>query len=308
MDNQIYERYILSIYEYQNMTKAAKALGISQPALSSGLNTVEKKISLQIFERKRSPIVPTQEGKVYIDYLLAKQVMRAECQKKILDIQNNEDVSLTVGGPAVYAETILTDVVHEFQKEYPSCRIVLKEAALPELIELARDSRMDCFISTSGELPAGFRMERLGAEKLYLCVPGGWEINRRLEKYAVRPGEAGELFDFHLLDGMDFIFLEDNQPLQKAMKDFIEVNSLSIRSRFTVNQVMLGVRLAARGFGAMFASEYALKSMGRLEGLRIYSLPEEVSGRMLYVGYDGKNYLSKACRRFMELLPCQKEM
>ena len=48
--------YVLAIAEYQNMTKAAEALYISQPALTKSLNLLEAELGVKLFDRNISPI------------------------------------------------------------------------------------------------------------------------------------------------------------------------------------------------------------------------------------------------------------
>ena len=43
--------YVLAIAEYQNMTKAAEALYISQPALTKSLNLLEAELGVKLFDR-----------------------------------------------------------------------------------------------------------------------------------------------------------------------------------------------------------------------------------------------------------------
>ena len=43
-----YEHYVLAIQKHGNLTLAAKAIGVSQPALSAGLNALEKKLDFLI--------------------------------------------------------------------------------------------------------------------------------------------------------------------------------------------------------------------------------------------------------------------
>ena len=69
MNIALYNEYIICIHECGNMTKAAKKLGISQPALSSGLSNIEKKLGFKIFDRKRTPLQLTREGEIYFEYL-----------------------------------------------------------------------------------------------------------------------------------------------------------------------------------------------------------------------------------------------
>ena len=66
MNLENHEKAILSVYRNQSFTKAAAELGISQPALSASISKIENTLGIRLFERKRTPIRPTDEGMVYI--------------------------------------------------------------------------------------------------------------------------------------------------------------------------------------------------------------------------------------------------
>ena len=51
-----------------SFTKAAAALGISQPAVSQNISELERTTSVRLFERLKGEVVLTDQGKVFIDY------------------------------------------------------------------------------------------------------------------------------------------------------------------------------------------------------------------------------------------------
>lgn len=52
----------------RSFTKAAAALGISQPAVSQNIAELEKLVGMKLFERLRGEVVMTPEGTVFKDY------------------------------------------------------------------------------------------------------------------------------------------------------------------------------------------------------------------------------------------------
>ena len=308
-------KYVLAINENRNMTKAAKELGISQPALSSSLNSIEKKLGYQIFDRKKSPLEPTGEGKVYIDYLKKILVLEADLDKKIGDIQAGLGRNLTIGAPATYVESILLDAVARFNTLDADCRVKVVESTVPELIKKSRDNQVDLFISTSNSLPDNFTLEHVVQEKIYLCIPKNWEINTELTEYVVdykknkidskEPNLKTKPIPISLLKDQQFIFLEEEQPLQVGINNFFEKNMISPKSCMEVDQVKTALRLAIAGCGICFASSSVLNNCQELDKLCVYSLDDQAFVREVYVAYSENNYLSESAKQFMEVL---KEM
>ena len=78
----LYEKldYVIAIAEEQNLTRAAKKLYISQPTLTMYLNRLEESLGVQLFDRKKNPVLLTHAGKHYIEKMReiaeAEQILR----------------------------------------------------------------------------------------------------------------------------------------------------------------------------------------------------------------------------------------
>lgn len=56
MYRKVFDQYVMNVVEFGSLTKAASFLNISQPALSMGLNSLEKEIGIKIFDRRAVPV------------------------------------------------------------------------------------------------------------------------------------------------------------------------------------------------------------------------------------------------------------
>ncbi|WKY44244.1 LysR family transcriptional regulator [Eubacteriaceae bacterium ES2] len=66
-------KYAITLAEENSFNQAAKKLFISQPSLSSAIQSIEKEIGFEIFRRLQTGIVLTPEGEEFIGY--ARQVV-----------------------------------------------------------------------------------------------------------------------------------------------------------------------------------------------------------------------------------------
>ena len=299
MDRRVYDNYVIQIVEQGNLSKAAAYLGISQPALSSGLTALENELGFKIFNRKKVPITFTPEGELYFDYLKKMQVLADDFRQRIDSYRQEMNSKVTIGGPVAYVESIVTDAVIALKKEHPQYRIEIKCSPLAELIDMSMKGEVSCFVSTSDEIPKNFETKCIKREKIYLCVPKENPLNNKIREYQVKPGESGELFDYTLLDGEEFIFLEPGQPLHDQMEKFFEENGIVPQNKITVNQVSTAVNLVLKGEACCFASEGALEGNQDLGSICIYPLPDSISGRNIYVAYNKELFMSGACQELI---------
>ena len=292
MNSDIYENYVIGVFREGSLTKAAEKLGISQPALSSGLTSLEKKLGFRIFNRSVTPVTLTPEGEIYLSYIRRKKALAADFETQIEACKGQRDNHVSIGAPVVYAESLVARAVCALLRKNPACSVSVRTASLNRLIEMTADGELDCFISTSGDLPAAFIKEEIKQEQIFLCVPGNDRINGLLKKEG-RGFVRGA--DFALLADTEFILLEEDQPIRRLTDSFLKENGITLRSRVTVNQVSTAVDLACRGLGCCFASEDALGRLDAEEKLCVYTLPELALSRRIYAVYHGDFFHPRAC-------------
>ena len=303
MDIELHAKYVLCVYKEGNLSRAAKQLEISQPALSMALSNLEKKLGYKIFDKSTLPFTLTAEGRIYLDYLNTQQMAIKDYQQNLNEFYDCSTGEVTIGAPVVYVDSMISEAVAKLHKEYPKYKINIKSVPVPELIELTKLGEVDCFISTQGDLPDTFIKEEIKhSEKLYMCIPKNWEINTKLSDYQAKPGKENKYIDFSLLNNMEFIFLEENQPLQIELRKFLNTNNISFNNHIVVNQVSAALSMCAQGIGICFVQEGVLKKSRILGDICVYSLPDVVSGRTIYVTYDKERYISRAFQNLIEIL------
>ena len=61
-------QYFCTIAQYENITRAAKALYVSQPNLSTSLSRLEEDLDVKLFERRRGKVSLTENGQLFLTY------------------------------------------------------------------------------------------------------------------------------------------------------------------------------------------------------------------------------------------------
>ena len=131
---------LLAVVEQQNFTKAAKALALTQPAVSHHIRELEEELGVQLIVRRGGRIILTPEGEIAVKYArrmkalydkLRTELMNTERGRKQLrvGITHTAESNLTAEALAKCSEenpglsiTILTDTIKIFMICSPATR------------------------------------------------------------------------------------------------------------------------------------------------------------------------------------------
>lgn len=117
-------RYVTVIAEHGNLGRAARALYVSQPALSYSLKRFEAELGLRIFDRTPAGVVPTAAGREVLQ-AAAEAVAAADHVAAVADRHRLGRV-LRVGFEASGAGELTTRSRAEFARRHPNVRVVPK--------------------------------------------------------------------------------------------------------------------------------------------------------------------------------------
>lgn len=161
-------KYFLQIVEAGSMSKAAKVLGVAQPALSQHVANLEHELGAKILERTPGGVHATPAGEVLSDH--ARTIMR-QVEQARLDITYTDQTprgEVVVVLAAAAASLIAPALSLAVEKNYPEVRITAMEAMSVRASELVENGHADL-----GFLPYGHLLKQVEAlpaitENLYL--------------------------------------------------------------------------------------------------------------------------------------------
>ena len=147
-------QYVLTIANYGNLTKAANALFLSQPALSIQLKRLENFLGIQLFERKGRRMILTYAGEEFVKSAREITMKCFELEDRMIDIGKNVAVKLQIGYMVRQMEALFPSVMTEFNQLYPQS--VLKKSLSVETlicflditVLVIRDYHMKLFMRT----------------------------------------------------------------------------------------------------------------------------------------------------------------
>jgi len=162
--------YILAIDAHRHFAQAAEACFVTQPTLSMQVQKLEKTLGVKIFDRSRSPVVPTEAGKEILKQ--ARKVLQEKDRiKEIISGRRGLlEGELRIGIIPTLAPYLLPLFVQPFTRKYPKVKLVVFEKTTDVLLQLLRDAALDVGILVTPLNEKGIREEVLFYEELLAYV------------------------------------------------------------------------------------------------------------------------------------------
>ena len=161
---------LLKVAEYENFTKAAKELCISQPAISNHIKAVEEELGFKIFERGTSGIHLTEKGAIVIKYSSQMNSI-AESLKQALASDKLSATALRVGITHTVESSLVVDAIAKYlNKSTPGVSIRITSGTSKSLYKQLKNGEIDFIIMEGSYNDPDLNNVMLGTDSLVLVT------------------------------------------------------------------------------------------------------------------------------------------
>ena len=141
-------RYFRAIAQHGHMTRAARALGVSQPALSAMLKKLEGEVGAELLHRTGRGVELTEAGRVFLQHA-EDALRRADAGvQAVRELVGLERGSIRVGGGATATTYLLPPVVGAVRRKHPGLRFYVREAGSNAVAAAVLSGELDLGIVT----------------------------------------------------------------------------------------------------------------------------------------------------------------
>ncbi len=173
--------YALAVEKTLHFKKAAELSNISQSALSTALNELEKQLGLQIFERDNKKVLITPVGKVVLEHA-RKILLQVDELQHLADSQRSPlSFPLTVGVIPTICPYLLPRVMPILHQRYPDTQLNVVEDQSHELVDMVKRGEIDTAILALPYPCEGLLSIEFWQEDFYWIALKGDKNTRRKE-------------------------------------------------------------------------------------------------------------------------------
>lgn len=147
-------QYIVAVDTWRHFVRAAEECGVTQPTLSMQIQKLERELGVEIFDRSRHPVEPTDLGKRIVAQarvVLSEAAALRELAEEAGGVVEGE---LRVGVIPTIAPYLLPRLLPELSRRHEGLRLRLEELQTDQILEHLGADRLDAgIVATLVEAP-----------------------------------------------------------------------------------------------------------------------------------------------------------
>lgn len=296
------KEYIFAISEEQNITRAAKRLYVAQSTLTMYLNRLEEELGIRIFDRSKTPIVPTKAGEIYIEELRKIQALESHMLWRMQQVSNQEQ-QLHIGLGPVRSSRWSPLFVPRLTEKFPNLEIHVHEQGDETLVQALLDNELDLAFGTMPVEYSELHVEELALEKFVIAMPRSFvdgqpqalsgsdyihpfrtDLKTLHDKPILMPGADNDLYPFTI----------------RALNHYM----IQPPKTYYISSMRTAASLVAAGVGYLFTSTSLLSSTPKeeLEQMCFACLPGMPDTRVLSAVYREENPRAELIEDVLKLL------
>ena len=251
--------YAVALADHLHFGRAARAAGVTQPALSSQIQALEELLGATLFERSRRKVIPTPLGRWVA--ARARAVLAGIDELCEVAGAGGEPLAAAIrlGVIPTIAPYLLPGWLPEARRAHPRLQLLLREDQTDPLVESLRDGHLDLLLLALPIERRDVQTLSIGREPFVLAAPRDHPLARG--RGGVREEE---------LAGADVLLLEDGHCLRDQALAVCSQAGATESAAMRATSLGTLVQMVAGGLGVTLlpASAVAVEARG-LPGLRV---------------------------------------
>jgi LysR family transcriptional regulator, low CO2-responsive transcriptional regulator len=238
------------VVERRSFSEAAARLGVTQPAVSQQVRSLEERLGAQLLDRSGRRVEPTEAGLRL--YRGAQRLLALE--EQLLEDLAEPDAplrgTLEIGASTGPAAIVLPMLLCRFQRENVELRVHLSVSDTQSVVELVADRRLQLGIVGAARRHRSVAFEPFFRDEVILACPPGHPF-------------AGRTVDLDELRAGPLILMQQGAGVRQMLEDELRKDGRRLRDLDAPLELGLqeSVRSAVQGgFGVAFISRRAVES------------------------------------------------
>jgi len=142
MDFKQLEAFV-KVMELASFSKAAEAIFLSQPSVSTYISALEKDLGMQLLNRSTKEVSPTLAGKIFYEHAKELLALKTNAATRIKNLSGDNSGEINIIASSVPSQYILPEVLASFCELYPEISVHVKQADTAEGVKHVINQKAD---------------------------------------------------------------------------------------------------------------------------------------------------------------------
>jgi DNA-binding transcriptional LysR family regulator len=283
-------RVFQEVARQRQVTRAAGALFVSQPAVSKSLKDLERQVGMPLFEALGRRLQLTEAGTVVL--ALADRVLAdlAETDRSLAALRGGEEGRLVIGASSTPGTYLLPGLLGDFRRVHPQVEVFLQIGDTREVLERVSNGALDVGVVGEVPFPPTLRADLFRLDRLVLILWPSHPLSRK--KRVTLSDLANE----------PFVLREPGSNTRATLERSLRERGFEPRVGLELGSTEAIKKSVGAGLGVSFVSEHAVALEQRAGALITRAVPDLTLDRGLYIVRRASLRLSSLHQRLLAAL------
>lgn len=291
MDFKQIEAFVY-VVRHKSFSKAADAIYLTQPTVSTHINSLENEIGTKLIDRSGKEVFPTEAGKIFFEYALNLMNTRDAAVFSLNGFTNGSSGKLDIATSTVPGQYIIPELIIEFQNKYKNIAFNITQLDTNEVIEELLDNSFEIGVVGSIINNEKLKYEKLLEDRMVLITPS----NKKFD-------DMNSIISMENLKKENFIFRETGSGTRKEfekelIKAGIDPKSMNIVAQMNSTEAIK--QAVSLGLGVSIVSSISAEDYAKFGMIRTFEIEEFSLNRAFYIVYHKNRPMSPITNMFKE--------
>ena len=255
-------RIFYAVAKAGNISRAAKELYISQPAISKSISKLEDSLNTVLFTRNSRGVQLTDEGQVLFEHTRDAFEELAKGEQELKRIREFNMGHIRIGVSNTLCRFIMVKYLKGFIEQYPHIKITIESQPTTQTLSMLEQQRIDIGLVVEQKSAKSMNfIPVMDIEDIFVATPS------YLENLRLREGADTDVFQ-----SGNLMLLDKNNITRHYIDDYMAVNEIVANKLREVTTLDLLLEFARIGLGiGCVIKEFVKEDLdsGRLAQLKL---------------------------------------
>jgi DNA-binding transcriptional LysR family regulator len=292
MDQNLSLYYIFnSVAETGNISRAAKQLFISQPAVSKAIQSLEENLDTTLFIRSSRGVKLTEDGQQLFEHTKNAFDILTHGEESIRRSHELGIGHLRIGASSTLCKYLLLPYLNGFVQENPHIKITIDNHSSSHTLKLLESGELDIGLVAKPSNPEAYFFHSLGNIEDIFVATKSYLDNLKLRENST-----------DIFSSATIMLLDEENISRKYIEDYFKTNSIELNYILEISSMDLLIEFAKTSLGVACVIKAFVQK--ELEAGTLVQIPlkKPINKREVGFSYSKNAYLSDSMLKFMKYI------